>query len=87
VIEAMACGVPVLASNTTSLPEVVGDAGMLVNPYDIDELREGMIKLLDDEKMRIEMSNRGLERAKLFSWEKCAKETLAVYEKVLGERR
>ncbi len=87
VIEAMACGVPVLASNTTSLPEVVGDAGMLVNPYNIDELREGMIKLLDDEKMRIEMSSRGLERAKLFSWDKCAKETLAVYEKVLGERR
>ena len=87
VIEAMACGVPVLASNTTSLPEVVGDAGMLVNPYNVDELREGMIKLLEDEKMRIEMSDRGLERAKLFSWEKCAKETLAVYEKVLGERR
>jgi len=66
VIEATACGVPVLASNTTSLPGVVNDAGMLINPYNIDELREGMIKLPDDEKIRIEMLNRGLERAKYF---------------------
>lgn len=87
VIEAMACGVPVITSNTTSLPEVVGDAGVLVNPYDIDELREALHELLINEKMGSEMIERGLERAKLFTWEKCARETLDVYEKLLGERR
>ena len=84
VIEAMACGVPVLASNATSLPEVVGDAGVLMNPYDVDEWREGMLELLDDKKMRDEMSEKGLERAKLFTWEKCAQVTLNVYNEVLA---
>ena len=86
-LEAMASGVPVVASNTTSLPEVVGDAGILVNPCDINELRDAMLNILDNEEMRNEMSEKGLERAKLFPWEKCARKTLAVYEKVLGERR
>ncbi|MEI9476730.1 MAG: glycosyltransferase family 1 protein [Deltaproteobacteria bacterium] len=83
VVEAMASGVPVLTSNTTSLPEVVGDAGLLVDPYDVNDLREGMLKLLEDEKERNEMSEKGLERAKLFSWEKCARGTLSVYERTL----
>ncbi|MFX0201031.1 MAG: glycosyltransferase family 4 protein [Candidatus Hodarchaeota archaeon] len=86
VLEAMASGVPLVASNTTSLPEVVGDAGALVDPYDINELREAMVKLLNDEKLRNETSEKGLERAKLFSWEKCAQKTLEIYEKVLEER-
>ena len=84
VIEAMACGVPVLASNTTSLPEVVGKAGLLVDPNNVDDVREGMLRLLTDKKIRDEMSEKGLERARLFSWEKCSRETLAVYERVLG---
>jgi glycosyltransferase involved in cell wall biosynthesis len=83
VLEAMASGVPVITSKTTSLPEVVGDAGVLVNPYDADELKEAMIKVLEDPKIRREMSEKGPERAKLFSWEKCAKETIEVYKKVL----
>jgi len=87
VIEAMACGVPVVASNTTSLPEVVGDAGILINPYHPDELKEAMSKLLEDPGYRKQMSEKGLKRAKLFSWEKCARGTLAVYEKATGERR
>ncbi|MFX0197455.1 MAG: glycosyltransferase family 4 protein [Candidatus Hodarchaeota archaeon] len=86
VLEAMACGVPVVASNRTSIPEVVGDAGVLIDPHDTSELRDAMLQLLDDEKLRGEMSEKGLERAKLFSWDKCAQETLAIYEKVLGER-
>lgn len=84
VIEAMASGVPVVASNTSSLPEVVSDAGVLVNPYDVDELRDAMVEILKNEKKRVEMSERGLERAKLFSWERCARETLRVYEDVLN---
>lgn len=87
VIEAMACGVPVVTSNTTSLPEVVGDAGILINPYHPDELKEAMGKLLEDTGCRKEMSEKGLERANLFSWERSARGTLAVYQKVLGAGR
>jgi alpha-1,3-rhamnosyl/mannosyltransferase len=87
VIEAMASGVPVVASNTTSLPEVVGDAGVLVNPYNVDELKDALAEILENEEKRMELSEKGLERARLFSWEKCARETVAVYEKVLSERR
>jgi alpha-1,3-rhamnosyl/mannosyltransferase len=84
VLEAMASGVPVITSNTTSLPEVVADAGLLVNPLSIDALREGMSRLLADDTLRKDISGKGLERARLFSWEKCSRETLGVYEKVLG---
>jgi alpha-1,3-rhamnosyl/mannosyltransferase len=86
VLEAMASGVPVIASDSTSLPEVVGDAGVLVNPYDVDDLKEAMVELLEDEKKRLEMAEKGIARAKLFSWEKCARETITVYEKVLSEK-
>jgi len=86
VIEAMASGIPVVASDTTSLPEVVGDAGVLVNPYDMDEWKTAIVEVLGDEKRRMKMSEKGLERAKLFSWDKCARETLAIYETVLNER-
>lgn len=87
IIEAMASGVPVITSNISSFPEVVGDAGLLVNPYDADELKEAMIKVLEDPKIRKELSEKGMERAKLFSWEKCASGTLTVYQKVLDEGR
>jgi alpha-1,3-rhamnosyl/mannosyltransferase len=83
VIEAMACGVPVIASKTSSLPEVVGDAGVLFDPHDSNELEEAMMQVLDDGQLRIELSEKSLKRAKLFSWEKCAHETLAIYEKLL----
>ena len=87
VLKAMASGVPVVASDTTSLPEVVGDAGVLVNPYDINELRDGMLQVLDNQEMRKKFSEEGLERAKHFPWEQCAQKTVAVYEKVVGKRR
>jgi glycosyltransferase involved in cell wall biosynthesis len=84
VLEAMASGVPVITSNTTSLPEVVGDAGLLVDPQNVDALREGISRLLADDTLRRDISGKGLERARLFSWEKCCRETLAVYERVIG---
>ncbi|AEK19266.1 glycosyl transferase group 1 [Methanococcus maripaludis X1] len=83
-LEAMQCGTPVITSNTSSLPEVVGDAGIMINPYDVDELANKMYEVLTNEKLRKEMSKKGLERAKLFSWKKCAEEHLKVYEEVLG---
>jgi glycosyltransferase involved in cell wall biosynthesis len=81
-LEAMQCGTPVITSNTSSLPEVVGDAGIMVNPYDVDELANEMYEVLTNDGLRDELSKKGLERAKLFSWKKCAEETLKVYEEV-----
>jgi glycosyltransferase involved in cell wall biosynthesis len=77
-LEAMACGTPVITSNASSLPEVVGDAGIMVNPYDVDELAKAMYEVLTNDGLREELSKKGLERAKLFSWKKCAEEHLKV---------
>ena len=85
-LEAMACGTPVITSNTSSLPEVVGDAGIMVDPYDVDGLADAMHRVLTDEGSRADMIKKGLERTKMFSWEKCARETLEVYEEVYDRR-
>lgn len=82
VLEAFACGTPVITSNTSSMPEVAGDAAILVDPSDPAEFASALEGLLMDEGRRREMKGRGFKRAALFSWEKCAKETIAVYEKV-----
>jgi glycosyltransferase involved in cell wall biosynthesis len=81
VLEAMACGVPVVCSDASSLPEVVGDAALKVNPLDVEGLKDAMERVLCDEELRAEMVKRGLERARNFSWERCAEETLAVLER------
>jgi glycosyltransferase involved in cell wall biosynthesis len=81
-LEAMACGTPVITSNTSSLPEVIGDAGIMVDPSDIDGLVDVMRKVLSNDGLREDMVKKGLKRAKMFSWEKAAKETLEVYEEV-----
>jgi len=83
-LEAMACGTPVIASNTSSLPEVVGDAGISVNPYDVDEIAQAIHEVLVNDRLREEMRVKGLEWAKGFSWEKTAKETLKAYEEVIN---
>ena len=84
-LEAMACGTPVITSNTSSLPEVVGDAGIMVDPYDVDGLADAMYEVLTDEGLRANMIKKGLERTEMFSWEKCARETLEVYKKVYNQ--
>lgn len=81
-LEAMACGCPVITSNTSSLPEVVGDAGIMVDPYDVDDLANAMKSVLLDEILREKMTKKGLERAKRFNWEECAKRTLEIYREV-----
>jgi glycosyltransferase involved in cell wall biosynthesis len=86
-IEAMASGVPVIASNSSAIPEVVGDAGLLFNPNDPDDLREKMEYMLSDPELRERLIEKGLERAKKFSWEKCAKETLAVFKEAYNVDR
>ncbi|HAW59524.1 MAG TPA: hypothetical protein DCX03_11040 [Bacteroidales bacterium] len=80
VLEAMACGCPVIASNTTSLPEVVGNAGVMVNPYSVDELATAIFELLSDKDRSEDQVRLGTEWAKQFTWEKCALETAKIYE-------
>jgi len=82
-LEAMTCGCPVVVSNVASLPEVVGEAGVLVDPNRIDEWVEKIYYILTHEDFRQELIQKGLEQAKKFSWEKTAKETLETYHQVL----
>lgn len=84
VLEAMACGCPVITSNASSLPEVVGEAGIMVDPYNVQWLADAIQQVLEDTVLAQDIRQRGLERAKLFSWQRCARETLAVYHQVLG---
>ena len=78
-LEAMACGTPVICSNAASLPEVVGEAGLLVEPMEVESLAAAIERLISSPDLRRDLSTRGLERAKEFSWERCARETLHVY--------
>lgn len=80
VLEAMACGVPVVTSKASSLPEVAGDAAILVNPNDTDEISKGVKVLMEDNDLRKELIKKGIARAKKFTWEKCANETFRVYK-------
>ncbi len=83
VLEAMACGTPVVTSNVSSMPEIVSDAGILVNPRNVDELAEGLWRPIMDRDLHAELARKGLERSRLYSWERTAKETYAVYERTM----
>jgi len=82
-LEAMQCGTPVITSNKTSLPEVVGDAGIMVDPKDEDALCQAMFNLLNNNTLSEELRRKGLEQAKKFSWGKCAADTAEVYKKIV----
>ncbi len=81
-LEAMACGTPVVVSNVSSLPEVVGDAGLLVDPEDVSELTVAIWRILTDEALRADLIAKGFKRAQCFSWEKTALQTLELYLRV-----
>lgn len=83
VLEAMVCGTPVVASNQSSLPEVTGKAAILVDPYDIKEMTTKLKKVIGSRDLQKELSQQGLIQAKKFSWEKVARETYEVYQKVV----
>lgn len=84
-LEAMACGTPVITSNASSLPEVVGDAGLMVNPYNINELVEAMKVMLSDAELRQRFIEKGLARAQKFTWERCAEKTLELIQQIKAD--
>jgi len=83
-LEAMACGTPVITSAVSSIPEVVGDAAILVDPTRVQEIAAAMYQVATDPNLRAELVQKGLERVRHFSWERAARETLKVYEQVCG---
>ena len=83
-LEAMSCGTPVVTSRISSLPEVVGDAAVLVDPYSVRDIALGVERALDDEALRAELVARGLARARRFSWDRSVEATHSAYMKVLG---
>ena len=83
-LEAMRCGAPLMAGNRTSLPEVVGDAGLLVDPFDTEAMAAALARLIDDQALRATLSARGLARAAQFDWRETARLTLEVYTRATG---
>jgi glycosyltransferase involved in cell wall biosynthesis len=83
VLEAMAAGCPVVASRIPTVVEVAGDAALLCDPAEPDQFAAAMLRLLEDDRLRADRALRGCERAAQFSWERCAAETLAVYQQLL----
>jgi glycosyltransferase involved in cell wall biosynthesis len=83
-LEAMACGTPVICSNVSTLPEVVGDAGILIDPSDEVGLRERMYALTEDKKLWADLSSRARERSLRFTWKNCAQQTVEVYKSVIA---
>ncbi|BAX80470.1 glycosyltransferase family 4 protein [Labilibaculum antarcticum] len=85
ILEGMACGVPVITSNTSSMPEIAGDAALIVDPYKSEEIKLAISKILNDDAYRTELCKKGIERAKLFSWKNMAVEYLKLYKEVYAE--
>ena len=83
ILEAMACGCPVIASNATSIPEVGGDSVAYVDPYDVDDIARVMYRILTDRELKTNLARQGLKRAKLFSWEQTARDSCQVFQRCL----
>lgn len=81
-LEAMACGTPVVASNVTSVPEVVGDAAVKVDPYKVEDIAEGMYRILSDSCLRYNLISKGIEHANTFTWHRAATQTLSAYKTI-----
>jgi len=83
-IEAMACGIPIISSNITSMPEIIGTSGLLINPYNIEELSSAITNVLSDNVLAEKLSASGIKRSTEFSWEKTAAESLSFYNKIIS---
>jgi glycosyltransferase involved in cell wall biosynthesis len=86
IVEAFQCGVPVITSNVTSMPEVAGEAALMVNPFDESEIVQAMIRMDSDENLRTELTQRGLNRVKNFDWDSSAKDFWKVVEHIMPHR-
>lgn len=84
ILEAMACGTAVVTSKTSSLPEAAGEAAILVDPYSVDEIHQALRRVLEDKDLRLKLQQNGLNWVKNFSWEKTARETIRVFEEIMG---
>ncbi len=82
-LEAMACGTPVVASNTSSLPEVLGNSAHYVNPYSVESIADGILKVLDDDSYRKELVRKGLKQVKRYTWKKAAEDVLNIIKNLL----
>jgi glycosyltransferase involved in cell wall biosynthesis len=82
-LEAMACGCPVISSNCSSIPEVVGDAGILTDPCDVDKLASAIYKVVSNRELKLKMKKKGLQQAEKFKWENTARETLEIYKETM----
>jgi glycosyltransferase involved in cell wall biosynthesis len=85
VLEAMACGTPVITSTSSSLPEVAGGAAVLADPTSVDSIAHAICMVANDASLRADLRDKGIARARQFSWERAAKETLAIYHQLLRE--
>ncbi len=85
-LEAMRCGCPVIVSDTSSLPEVVGVAAIRIDPEDVDQMADSIRRVLSNKDLADSLRQKGLARADLFSWERSARETLAAIKQVLAQR-
>ena len=84
-LEAMACGVPVITSNTSSMPEVAGDAALLIDPYKPEEITAAMVRIMADKKLKAEMISTGFVQAAKFSWKAMAQHVLEIYREMNTE--
>jgi len=82
-LEAMACGVPVIGSTAAALPEIIGEAGLLVDPLDVEAIGAAIHRAVSDRDLRSRLAEAGPRRASLFSWERAARETVAAYGEVI----
>ena len=87
VLEAMSCGCPVLTANVSSLPEVAGHAALLVDPLDVKEIARGLGEMVSNPQLRQDLIKKGFAQVKKFSWVKAAQQTLAVYQKVVKDKK
>jgi glycosyltransferase involved in cell wall biosynthesis len=78
----MACGAPVITSNTSSMPEIAGDAAFIINPYKTEEITEAMVRVTSDETLRKNLTTKGIPQAAKFSWRSMAEHTLAIYQEI-----
>jgi glycosyltransferase involved in cell wall biosynthesis len=85
IVESMLCGTPVIAGNNSSMPEIVGDAGLLINAEDTEELSEKMSWVLNDSELRSRLSETSLRQGELFTWQQTAAQTMAVYKNAIGD--